>query len=600
MNSNIQDLMHSVRYDKKHFYIVGGNIFDNVFLGASYPNFIRFLHDLTPKKFPNFISFDLFSGIEVLRGDKEIIMRANRNNFAETQARNSNQDAITRAFEQINAAQGLAQQNDASLLSTFRTFDRLLHEPLGEKTIIVIQYADIFFQSANGAVSQFDLIALQTALHKWALDEDIHKNGHAILCLGKRIDEAASILLDRCGCVHQLRIPKPSQEEICEYLICHLRVSEERAKLLGRSCAGLSFKEVQRMYLSLDESSDEEALDCCFRAKKSVLQEEYGDVLEVMGSSYGFDAIGGLEKPIKEMKQIARAMREGKTALVPQGMAFFGPPGTGKTILMQATAKEAGVNAVRARDLKNMFLGESERLKTRFLNALKDVAPVIVLVDELDQAYKERGSYDGDSGVSKDAFKKDLEIMSDPSLRGKVLFVFASNHPDLVDSALKRAGRCDLRIPFPPFRARELAKICKAALVQFPEIKTDITDFLPFLMEKQNGKVVEKYEGYSGADMVEVIRRAWKYALYDEREKILHEDMEWALKDYIPQKADEFEIARMTLLAFRECSSMSLLPDNWKELHEKYGRILMEHSGSDDIDSILYPSRSHARIMTAR
>lgn len=590
MNGSAAGIFESVRQDKKHFYAVSGNIFDTIPMDILYPDFVRALYDLTLKKFSNFIMYDTFSGLQVLRGDKDRISRDLNKSENPAVSRGNNADALTRAFDQLNAAQNSARQ-DSSPLQAFRVFDRFLHDPNKEqKNIIVIQYADIFFQNSCGMIPQFDLHALQTALNKWALDEEIHKNGHVIFSVGKNIDENLDTILDKCACVHQARIPKPDEDERIEFLTKLDSIPEKRVRLLGKACSGLSFKQIQRFYLSLDESFDDErVLSECFLVKKRMIEEDYGDVLEVMGTT-GFDAIGGLEKPIAKMKAVARAMKEGKRALVPQGIGFFGPPGTGKTLLMQAAAREAGVNAVRARDLKNMFLGESERRKTRFMNALRDVAPVMVLVDELDQAYKDRGSYDGDSGVSKDYFKKDLEMMSDPALRGKVLFIFASNRPDLIDSALKRPGRCDLRIPFPPFGASELEQICHAALVQFPEIKSKITDFTPYAIN---------CEGYSGADIVEIVRRAWEHAIWNDKSELDEEDMWWGCEDYIPQNADAFELAKMTLLAFRECSSKSLYPDNWEELISKYGKFLMEKSGNSDIDTILYPSRNGGRIISA-
>lgn len=558
MNAQVYEFLDSVRNSKKHFFVVSGNIFDTVMLGGGigpFADFTRMLYELTAKKNSNFIIYDIFSGMRVLRGDKEEIARAMKKDELKSASKSSSDDALTKAFNQLNVAQSLSQENAFSPFQMFQKFDHILHQSLGERSIIVIQYADVFFQNGNAGVTQLELQALQTALHKWGLDEEIHKNGHLVICIGKSLDEAWGSVVERCGCVHTLRLSKPDEDERLEYLLKNLSISEEHALALAKASAGLALKEIDRLFSSLDQSlTKDQVLEKCFSAKKRLLKDEYGDVLEIMHPQFGFDAIGGLEKVIAKIKLIARAMREGKTALIPQGIAFFGPPGTGKTILAQACAKEAGVNFVRALDLKDMFVGESERRKTRFHNALRDLAPVVVFADEFDQAHVARGSFDGDSGVGKDSFKKDLEIMSDPALRGKVLFIFASNKPELIDAAFLRAGRCDLRIPFPPFEARELEKICHAALVQFPEIQSGVKNFMPF---------AERCEGYSGGDMVEIVRRAWERANYDERNIIIEEDMEWACEDYIPQKANEVEIARMTLLAFRACSSISLLPDNW-------------------------------------
>jgi len=272
---------------------------------------------------------------------------------------------------------------------------------------------------------------------------------------------------------------------------------------------------------------------------------------------------------------------------------FVGPPGTGKTVLAEAFAKDAGVNFVRPLDIKSMWVGESEKRMSRFLNALRDLSPVVVFIDEFDQNQGQRGGFDGDSGVSRNLFKKMLEIMSDTSQRGKILWIFASNRPDLIDAAMKRPGRCDLRIPFLPPDQKMLSLICKAAFKQYTDMKSAIADFSPLVekhWEKQDG--FSGLDGYNGADMVEVIRRAWVFANESNRDAITEADFEAAVFDYRPQTPDKFEIATMTALAIQECSSKRLLPDGYKEVLKKCKEIIKngppnKFRQSPDIDGLL-------------
>lgn len=73
---------------------------------------------------------------------------------------------------------------------------------------------------------------------------------------------------------------------------------------------------------------------------------------------------------------------------------------------------------------------------------------VIVFVDEIDQAFGQRGGPSGDGGVDQRIFGRLLEFMSDTDHRGKILWIGASNFPDRIDPAMKRAGRMDLVLPF--------------------------------------------------------------------------------------------------------------------------------------------------------
>ena len=77
---------------------------------------------------------------------------------------------------------------------------------------------------------------------------------------------------------------------------------------------------------------------------------------------------------------------------------------------------------------------------------------------------------------------------------------------------------------------------------------------------------VGKKRNYTGADMIEVIRRAWEHAWDDNRRVITAEDLKWGIKDYRTQRTDGKEIAKMTHLAINECSSLNLLPANFEEV----------------------------------
>lgn len=539
-----------LREDKKHVLVVGGNIFDTISFGSTHDSYLKFLQNLTEKSYPNFVTYDIFSGVKVVRGNKELL------SDAEKEIRTQSGDALARAMQEINQSQKDSSQNSLNPLRDFHAFDRMLHDEHAGNTALVIKYADqLFGNSGTFGMSPLDMKALEVAVQEWTLDERIHKKGNMIVFLGKNIEDFPKFFFERCGCVHVLRIGKPAHEERAHSFEETKTMSSSDANVMASAASGLSLKEITRISsVYTPEMALSDKISACFSAKRSILQEEYGDVLEVLEAKNGFDAIGGLEKPIEEFQYIAYAMRMGKTSVVPQGVLLGGPPGTGKTILVEALAKEAGVNLVRPLDLKNMFVGESERRMTRFQNALKDLTPVIVFIDELDQNQSGRNSFDGDSGVSRKLFQKMLTIMSDTSLRGKVLWIFATNRPDLIDPAMKRPGRCDIRIALLPPDTETLEKICHAAFVQYPDTRTVLSDFTPW---------AKQCDGYTGADMVEVVLRAWRHANRCGRSEIMEEDMDWACGDYRPQMLDKTNIAFMTLTALNEVSSVSLLPDNW-------------------------------------
>jgi SpoVK/Ycf46/Vps4 family AAA+-type ATPase len=132
---------------------------------------------------------------------------------------------------------------------------------------------------------------------------------------------------------------------------------------------------------------------------------------------------------------------KGDLRRVPMGILLCGPSGTGKTLLVNALAKASGFNCVKI-DMSRIlgqYVGESEKNFKKCLLGAQSQHPVIIFVDEIDTAFRRGDS--GDSGVSRNIFSEFLQFTSNTNNRGKVIFIAATNRPDLIDPALKRAGR---------------------------------------------------------------------------------------------------------------------------------------------------------------
>lgn len=555
MKKEIRELIDVIKGKNNHLLIVSGNIYDLVVCDSQkFSDAQEFLSELTKKKFPQLISYDLFSGISVIRGDVNEISAAMGLRQPETpKTVNENLvQALKKAKMMFNPS-----QFPVNPLEAFTCFDRLLGNKESKPTAIIIDYADAVvpaqLQGLSGQLNR----SLGIALTKWSRSVKIRERGHLIVLLCRRSSDLDEGVLDRVFQGVQVRIPKPDLADRVKFLK-EKKLPENLISLVSKVASGLSLNDLEKISSHCSRVRGEEAaLEAVFSIKEKVLRDEYGDLLEIIQPAFGFEAIGGLEKSIAKLQVIADAMRRGETSIVPQGILFMGPPGTGKTALTEAFAKEASLNFVKPLDIKSMWLGESERRMTAFINALKDLSPVAVFIDEFDQSQGKRGGFEGDSNVSKNLFKKMLEVMSDTSLRGKILWIMATNRPDLIDPAIKRPGRCDLRIPFLPPDVNQLALICKSAFVQYPDMRTEIEDWPPY---------VNRCLGYTGADMIEVVRRAWERANELKKKKITEAEMDWACGDYQPQILDKRMVAIMTLIAIIECSSKNLLPENWEKV----------------------------------
>jgi len=216
-----------------------------------------------------------------------------------------------------------------------------------------------------------------------------------------------------------------------------------------------------------------------------------------------YDHIGGLSREIEQVRDAVelpflhpQLFAEHQLS-PPKGVLLYGPPGCGKTLIAKAVANSIAKKLghltgkevrsyflhVKGPELLNKYVGESERQVREVFKKAKERAadgnPVIVFFDEMDALFRTRGS-----GISSDIESTIVpqflsEIDGVERLRN-VIVIGASNRQDLIDPAVLRAGRLDVKI-----------KISRPDAVAAHEIfsKYVISD-LPFAAEE-----VERYNG---------------------------------------------------------------------------------------------------------
>jgi SpoVK/Ycf46/Vps4 family AAA+-type ATPase len=332
------------------------------------------------------------------------------------------------------------------------------------------------------------------------------------------------------------------------------------ARKIAQLTTGLTFRGILDVFKRALYLKQPVSLRLVKDRKDELVAAEYGEVIRIVDEATGFERIGGLAT-LKTFFQenVIEPMRDGNTAAVPQGVLMMGPPGTGKTRIAKAVAKEAGVTFVELQLSKiyGKFVGDSERNLERALTAIKSMTPCIVFVDEIDQAGG-RGE-GGDSGVSNRFFKRLLEFMADTTLRGKVLFIAATNRPDLMDAAMKRAGRFDVKVPVMAPDAAERADILKVQVGNvFP---ADAPPGVSTIYEVLADDMVD----YTGAEIELVVTKA--FSIYNkkkagDRTKTIANCLSEAHALIIPTTQD---LGRMSRLALENCSDLELVPERFRE-----------------------------------
>jgi ATP-dependent 26S proteasome regulatory subunit len=239
------------------------------------------------------------------------------------------------------------------------------------------------------------------------------------------------------------------------------------------------------------------------RVRQRADADEQAILSPVERPSISFADVGGMDAVKEEIRRriIAPIQRPDLYKAYGQqaggGLLMYGPPGCGKTHLARATAGEvkAAFFSVGIHQILDMWLGASERNLHEVFEIARANRPAVLFFDEVDALAASRSDMRTSSGRHLiNQFLAEFDGMDGQN--DGLLIVGATNAPWHIDPAFRRPGRFDQVVFVPPPDGPARAAILKVLLRERP---TRAVDY---------GKVAEKSNGFSGADLRGVVDTA--------------------------------------------------------------------------------------------
>ena len=239
-----------------------------------------------------------------------------------------------------------------------------------------------------------------------------------------------------------------------------------------------------------------------------------------------FNDVAGLIEPKAECQEIIKLLKNRKKLLemggkMPKGILFVGPPGNGKTYLAKAIAGECNANffSLSGSDFSEMFYGVgSARVRALFEEA-KEKAPAIIFIDEIDSIGKSRSRLNYTNDDQENTLNTLLVELDGFNDNTDILLIGSTNRVDVLDQALLRPGRFDIKININKPIYKERIEILNYYLKKLKIKKEDIN------VERLAEQTVE----FSAAEISKVCNEAALMATRNDKKSIEWDDFQEAI-----------------------------------------------------------------------
>ena len=554
-------------------FIITGNIKDFVMCReddkTSFQSLRDFLADKMFQSFDIVIFYDKGRGIQITKGWEFFYSYLSM--FDKFHGTKFSSDYASEDAEKTLKSPGLLPRGPELALELLDRF--IMSIPVVSKksnegkrlsAAIIIDYAHFIFPRGESLYMSGEIGTNLIKVLNWAENPTIAEEKIATVLLAENLNDLSLSLVEN-PYSSKIKIDFPNARDIEEYLNCILKedknefkkLSEVDIVALASKLTGLNRVNIKNLVMRALRNNEPITMKYLSKLKKETIEKEASDRLEFMESKRSLDDVAGHEQAKKWLREDAVLLKKGALRALPMGYLITGRIGTGKTYLVQCFAGECGIPFVELKNFREKWVGATEGNLEKIFTILHALGQVVVFVDEADQATGKRGGSEGDSGLSGRVYGMLAKEMANTDNRGKIIWIFATSRPDMLEVDLKRQGRLDVHIPlFPPVDEKEKKELLIAMAKKY-KIELAIDDVPDFgFAEPVSGNELEGL-------IVRVIR---EFEIQDEQSRpSFKEVLKNALADFRPS-AHTARLELMDLLAVKECTDTRFLPERFRNL----------------------------------
>jgi len=355
---------------------------------------------------------------------------------------------------------------------------------------------------------------LDAAIRGWATSEILREKSSTVIIFA---DDRSMFPSEVWSHLKVITPPKSTMMERFTLILDHDKLLEKSEDLSDekiwdavRLTSGMNLDQLEAAIIESIILTGDISLEIIAKVKTEIFTKN--PVVEIIQQpKFGFEAVGGYDT-LKEriMDSIVLPMKNEEISerfgiQPPRGILLFGPPGSGKTLLIKSMAKELNMSIIKIQpeNIKGKYVGESEKSMRKVFDIADAMSPCIVFLDEFDRLSKRDAGPQTSSNVDKELFSMLLEKLGDENRQW--FFAAATNLIEVIDPAMRRTGRIDsvVPMPYPDEKARE----------EILKIHMTVRRNMPLEKGIDIKNLAKKTYMWSGSDIEQLVVRTAQYAL---------------------------------------------------------------------------------------